>query len=101
MEREKRLMHDDGSCTMEGEGVAQEYLQHDFDHKKGKGDSEEHLGAFGHDEMHSIPHNSAPFSSYVETVLPGVHDAIKTAKHGPKSHGGGSLKSLTDKPDVM
>ena len=101
MEREKRLMHDDGSCSMEGEGVAQEYFQHLHEHAKGHGEDEEHKMQWNHEELHNVPHNSAPFSSYVETVLPGVHDAVKTAKHGPKSHGGGSLKGLTEKPDVM
>ena len=59
MKREPIVRHDDDSITIEGDG--REFLQHLSDHQKGKGDDEEHCEIFGHNEMHSIPHNQSPF----------------------------------------
>ena len=99
MERKSIVKHDNESVSIEGDG--KEYLQHYFEHQKGKGNEEEHCDMFGHDELHNIPHNESPINKYVETVFPGVGSAVKSAKHGPKSHGGGSIKGLHEKPDVM
>ncbi len=60
MERKPIVRHSDDSVTTEGDGIMGRYLDHEHDHKKGKGECEEHTGMFGHDEMHSIEHNESP-----------------------------------------
>jgi hypothetical protein len=59
MEREAKKIHDDGSTTFEGDGFNEHY-QHEWDHAKGRGDTDEHKGQWGHDELHNIPHNESP-----------------------------------------
>jgi hypothetical protein len=51
MEREAKKIHDDGSTTFEGDGFNEHY-QHEWDHAKGRGETDEHKGQWGHKEMH-------------------------------------------------
>ena len=105
MEREPKLKHDDGSVTFEGENEYREYLEHEHDHQKGRGEDDEHTGRYNHFDMHNIPHNSAPFSKYVDTAFPGARETISDAKthrkFGKGSVARGSLSDLHEKPQPM
>lgn len=99
MKREPILRHNGDSVTTEGEGVMDEYLHHDFDHKKGKGDEEEHTEMLGHNDMHNIPHNESPINKYVDVVFPGLRGAISEHKSkAAKSIAPGQVKPISSIP---
>jgi hypothetical protein len=98
MERPPKLMHNDGSCTIEGDGAG-EYLKHDWDHKKGHGEDEEHTEAYGHEDLHNVPHNESPINKYVDTAFPGLRGAVSEHKeHAAKSIAPGQVKPIGSIP---
>jgi hypothetical protein len=94
MERKEIVKHDNGSVTTEGEGVMGRYLDHEFDHAKGKGECDEHTDQYGHEDMHNIPHNDNPIS---EAISKGVEKVKNLASDYGKNIAG----TLTQNPSSL
>jgi hypothetical protein len=80
MERKEIIRHDNDSVTTEGEGVMERYLDHKFEHDKGKGECDEHTGMYDHEDMHKIPHNDNPISDWVSKGVKKAKGVINDVK---------------------
>ena len=107
MKREDKLRHDGESVSFEGDGMSS-YLMHEHEHKKGKGDTEEHKAQYDHESMHNISHNESPinegvtgYGSYIKKSEEAAGIVSPTHKMPyPKGHkgipgGGGEARAWT------
>lgn len=108
MERKEIVRHDDGSVTTEGDGIMERYLDHEFDHKKGKDECDEHTEAYDHDEMHNIPHNDNPISDWVgkgvkkaKGIAEGVKKIVGVPEAFAEDYGKNISGTLTENPQSL
>jgi hypothetical protein len=100
MERKEILKHDDGSVTLEGDGL-HNYLDHVSDHQKGRGEDKEHLEQYGHAEMHKIPHNENPISDWIGKGVDKVKEVAKGVNDFAEDYGKNISGTLTQNPQSL